>query len=252
MIWGICGDAWGADRRHGRAVGKTVREDTVVDPRTAADRGGTEARALRASAPARRRRAWPRCSRRAPSARRASSATSSSSGSCRATAVTRTSSACSPTRRRSSACSTTRTWCRSYDFGEDDGILFLALEYVEGPSLSRVLRTLRAANRRMPPAIAAYIGARDLPRARLRSPAGRREAARGSTSFIATSRRRTSMLTPCGRGEAARLRRRHLHAAPRRSTRSRDGEGKAGLSRARAAGGQDRSTGGSICSRSAS
>ena len=37
-----------------------------------------------------------------------------------------------------------------YEFGEDDGVLFLALEYVEGPSLSRVLRTLRGANKRMP------------------------------------------------------------------------------------------------------
>ena len=44
-----------------------------------------------------------------------------------------------------------------YDFGEDDGTLFLALEYVEGPSLSRVLRTLRGANKRMPAPIAAFI-----------------------------------------------------------------------------------------------
>jgi serine/threonine-protein kinase len=44
-----------------------------------------------------------------------------------------------------------------YDFGEDDGVLFLALEYVEGPSLSRVLRTLRGANKRMPPAIVAFV-----------------------------------------------------------------------------------------------
>jgi serine/threonine protein kinase len=47
---------------------------------------------------------------------------------------------------------------QAYEFGEDGGTLFLALEYVEGPSLSRVLRSLRASNRRMPPAIAAYIG----------------------------------------------------------------------------------------------
>jgi serine/threonine protein kinase len=51
-----------------------------------------------------------------------------------------------------------------YEFGEDDGTLFLALEYVEGPSLSRVLRTLRGANKRMPPAIAAFI-AREICRA---------------------------------------------------------------------------------------
>jgi serine/threonine protein kinase len=51
-----------------------------------------------------------------------------------------------------------------YDFGEDDGTLFLALEYVEGPSLSRVLRTLRGANKRMPAPIAAFI-AREICRA---------------------------------------------------------------------------------------
>lgn len=51
-----------------------------------------------------------------------------------------------------------------YDFGEQDGVLFLALEYVDGPSLSRVLRTLRGANKRMPPAIAAFI-AREICRA---------------------------------------------------------------------------------------
>jgi serine/threonine-protein kinase len=44
-----------------------------------------------------------------------------------------------------------------YDFGEDEGRLFLALEYVDGPSVSRVLRALRAANRKMPPAVAAYL-----------------------------------------------------------------------------------------------
>src|SRR5262249_24223273 len=47
---------------------------------------------------------------------------------------------------------------QAYDFGEEDGPLFLALEYVEGPSLSRGLRALRASNRRLPPAIAAYLG----------------------------------------------------------------------------------------------
>ena len=51
-----------------------------------------------------------------------------------------------------------------YDFGEDDGVLYLALEYVEGPSLSRVLRTLRGANKRMPPAIVAFV-AREICRA---------------------------------------------------------------------------------------
>src|SRR6185369_6953614 len=51
-----------------------------------------------------------------------------------------------------------------YEFGEEDGVLFLALEYVDGPSLSRVLRTLRGANKRMPPAIAAFV-AREICRA---------------------------------------------------------------------------------------
>jgi eukaryotic-like serine/threonine-protein kinase len=53
---------------------------------------------------------------------------------------------------------------QALEFGEDDGSLFLALEYVDGPSLSRILRALRAANRRMPPAIAGYI-AREICRA---------------------------------------------------------------------------------------
>jgi eukaryotic-like serine/threonine-protein kinase len=51
-----------------------------------------------------------------------------------------------------------------YEFGEDEGVLFLALEYVDGPSLSRVLRTLRGANKRMPPAIVAFV-AREICRA---------------------------------------------------------------------------------------
>ena len=53
---------------------------------------------------------------------------------------------------------------QAYEFGEDGGTLYLALEYVEGPSLSKVLRTLRAASRPMPPAIVAYI-AREICRA---------------------------------------------------------------------------------------
>ena len=78
-----------------------------------------------------------------------------------------------------------------YDFGEDDGVLFLALEYVEGPSLSRILRTLRASNRKTPPAIVAYV-AREVCRAldhvhRLRDRDGGRW-----TRSTATSRRPTS------------------------------------------------------------
>jgi serine/threonine-protein kinase len=53
---------------------------------------------------------------------------------------------------------------QAYDFGEEDGMLYLALEYVEGPSLSRVLRTLRSSNRKMSPAIVAYV-AREICRA---------------------------------------------------------------------------------------
>jgi len=53
---------------------------------------------------------------------------------------------------------------QAYDVGESDGTLFLVLEYVDGPSLGRLLRVLRAAQRPLPPAIAAYY-ARELCRA---------------------------------------------------------------------------------------
>ena len=73
-----------------------------------------------------------------------------------------------------------------YDFGEDDGMLFLALEYVEGPSLSRVLRTLRGANKRMPPGDRGVHRARDLPRARLRTRAAATSRGARWARFTAT------------------------------------------------------------------
>ena len=51
-----------------------------------------------------------------------------------------------------------------HDFVDEGGDLFLVLEYVEGPSLSRALRSLRSVGRAMPPAIAAFI-AREICRA---------------------------------------------------------------------------------------
>jgi len=51
-----------------------------------------------------------------------------------------------------------------HDFVDEGGDLFLVLEYVEGPSLSRALRALRSVGRAMPPAIAAFI-AREICRA---------------------------------------------------------------------------------------
>jgi eukaryotic-like serine/threonine-protein kinase len=45
---------------------------------------------------------------------------------------------------------------QAYDVGESDGVLFLVLEYVDGPSLGRLLRALRGANRPMSPELAAY------------------------------------------------------------------------------------------------
>ena len=45
---------------------------------------------------------------------------------------------------------------QAYDFGESDGIFFLVLEYVEGPSVSSALSGLRAAGQRMPIVAAAH------------------------------------------------------------------------------------------------
>ena len=60
-------------------------------------------------------------------------------------------------RRRSSVACNHPNVVQVHEFGEDDGMLFLAMEYVEGPSLSRVLRTMRATGRKLPPAVVAYI-----------------------------------------------------------------------------------------------
>jgi eukaryotic-like serine/threonine-protein kinase len=53
---------------------------------------------------------------------------------------------------------------QAYDVGETDGTLFLVLEYVDGPSLGRLLRALRGAQHPLPLAVAAYF-ARELCRA---------------------------------------------------------------------------------------
>lgn len=45
---------------------------------------------------------------------------------------------------------------QAYDFGEADGTLFLVLEYVDGPSVARVLRAVRAMRTMMPVAVAAH------------------------------------------------------------------------------------------------
>jgi serine/threonine protein kinase len=50
---------------------------------------------------------------------------------------------------------------QAYDVGEMNGTLFLVLEYVDGPSLGRLLRALRSAQHPLPLAVAAYF-AREL------------------------------------------------------------------------------------------
>ncbi|HTB60609.1 MAG TPA: serine/threonine-protein kinase [Polyangia bacterium] len=44
----------------------------------------------------------------------------------------------------------------AYDFGESGGVPFLVLEYVDGPSVSGALSTLRASGRKMPMEVAAH------------------------------------------------------------------------------------------------
>jgi serine/threonine-protein kinase len=46
---------------------------------------------------------------------------------------------------------------RAYDYGEIDGELFLAMEYVEGQALSRVLKTLAEAGKELGPSLSAHI-----------------------------------------------------------------------------------------------
>ena len=45
---------------------------------------------------------------------------------------------------------------QAHDFGEADGTLFLVLEYVDGPSVSEAMSTLRRLNQKMPLIAAAY------------------------------------------------------------------------------------------------
>lgn len=44
-----------------------------------------------------------------------------------------------------------------YDFGESDGVLFLVLEYVDGPSLAEAISALRSVGRAVPPLVVARI-----------------------------------------------------------------------------------------------
>lgn len=46
---------------------------------------------------------------------------------------------------------------RAFDFGEVDGELYLAMEYVEGQPLSRVLETLRKSGETLPASLVAYV-----------------------------------------------------------------------------------------------
>lgn len=46
---------------------------------------------------------------------------------------------------------------RAFDYGEIDGELYLAMEYVEGQPLSRVLRALADAGEKLPVALACYV-----------------------------------------------------------------------------------------------
>ena len=103
---------------------------------------------------------------------------------------------------------------QAYDVGESDGTLFLVLEYVDGPSLARLMRALRTPARPMPLAIAAYF-AREFCRALdyvhgLRDGDGDR-AERDPPRRHAVEHRADAD----GLAEAARLRHREVRARPR-------------------------------------
>jgi len=49
---------------------------------------------------------------------------------------------------------------QTYDLGFENDTLFIAMEYVPGPPLSRVIQELKSQSKTMPPHVAAYIGAR--------------------------------------------------------------------------------------------
>ena len=67
---------------------------------------------------------------------------------------------------------------QAYDFGEDDGTLFLVIEYVDGPSVARLLRAMRNAQPSDPGSDRGADRARRVPRPRLRAqPAHQRRRA---------------------------------------------------------------------------
>ena len=140
---------------------------------------------------------------------------------------------------------------QAYDVGESDGTLFLVLEYVDGPSLGRLMRALRTAERAAcRSAVAAHFAQRDLPGARLRAQPARqrrRAAERHPPRRHAVEHR----ADVDGLAEAARLRHREVRVLGGRDPPS-DGQGQAGVPGARGDRGRAASTRGSTCSRSAS
>ena len=80
---------------------------------------------------------------------------------------------------------------RAFDYGEIDGELFLAMEYVEGQPLSRVLARSPTSGEQLAPSLAAYVLAEVCDGPPRRARAARRRRARRSTSCIVTCLRRT-------------------------------------------------------------